>query len=80
MKNGLGLTACAHFTSAVGRTLALDLLEYDPSTGRVEAWVGIPRLERAGDTVAVLRYGSPEGVGRDAESVWDRNHKLVRHP
>ena len=69
-----------HFTSVDGKELAFELLKYDAVSGGLEAWVGIPRLERACDTEIVLRYGSADRAGRGAGSVWDRNHRLVRHP
>jgi RHS repeat-associated protein len=61
--------------------LAHELEEYNPVTGQVIAWVRIPLVSHAADTVVYMFYGNPN-VNTPQQiptGVWDNNYLGVWH-
>jgi hypothetical protein len=57
-----------------------ELVDYDPRTGKIEAWVRFPKLSRAADARLVVDTGATEPSGTASPSrVWDAHYKLVLH-
>ncbi len=54
---------------------------YNPTTGQITAWVSIPTLSHAADTVIYLFYGNPSITASQQNStgVWDSNYSAVYH-
>lgn len=53
---------------------------YDGATGHLIAWVKVPHLSSATDTVLYLYYGNPNCTSQqNPTGVWDANYKLVMH-
>ncbi len=68
------------FISQIGRRLSHEIESFSTSTGALVAWVKIPSLSSADDTLIYMYYGNA-GVGdqSDAENVWDENYVGVWH-
>ena len=71
------------FFSDAGLTTPLDweVVEYNATTGYIEAHVRIPTLSASTDTVFYLAYGD-SGISTfqgDVAGTWDSNFKLVAH-
>jgi uncharacterized protein (TIGR02145 family) len=68
------------FISQIGRRLAHEIEKYASSTGELVAWVKIPSLSSADDTLIYMYYGNA-GVGnqQDAANVWDEDYVGVWH-
>lgn len=62
------------FTDAAQNQLAHELESYDGATGSLIAWVKIPKLSVATDTVVLVGSGSSTNA-----SVWDSSYKAVYH-
>jgi len=58
-----------------------ELEEYNPLTGQVIAWVRIPLLSHATDTVVYMFYGNPNvnTPQQNPTGVWDNNYLGVWH-
>ena len=69
------------FTSSDGTTkLNHEIENYTSSTGSLVAWVGVPTLSSATDTVLYLYYGNSTATGQqNPAAVWDANFKAVWH-
>lgn len=69
------------FTAADGVTpLAHEVESYDAATGELLAWVKVPVLSEAADTILFLYYGNPAATDRqDRAAVWDAGFRGVWH-
>jgi Concanavalin A-like lectin/glucanases superfamily/Domain of unknown function (DUF2341) len=61
--------------------LNYEMEQYNPATGQVIAWVQIPDLSHASDTVIYLFYGNPNisASQQNPTAVWDSNYGGVWH-
>lgn len=60
--------------------LPYELQSFDPATGRLRAWVLLPRLSNGGDTSFELQYGDPAvAAAPNAPEVWRNGYRLVFH-
>ncbi len=61
--------------------LNYELQSYNPATGQVIAWIGIPTLSHSADTVIYMFYGNPAITISQANptAVWDSNYVGVWH-
>ena len=69
------------FTDSSG-TLKInhELESYNPATGQVLAWVQVPALSPAADTVMYIYYGNAAAADQQNKTgVWDSNYKAVWH-
>ena len=65
-----------------GRTrLDFEVEQYNPATGQLVAWIRIPTLSHADDTVIYVFYGNPAITASQANpsGVWDSNYEAVYH-
>jgi RHS repeat-associated protein len=62
-------------------TLNYEVEEYNPATGQIVAWVQIPDLSHASDTVIYLFYGNPSVTTsqQNPNAVWDSTYQAVWH-
>ena len=68
-----------HFVTADGgQRLAHELVTYDPASGELRVWIGLPRVSCGADTALFLRYGGSP-VEPEADGVWDDEYRLVQH-
>jgi hypothetical protein len=69
------------FTAADGVTkLNHELQQYNNATGELVAWVNVPSLSDASDTVLYLYYGHAGAAAQqNAAAVWDASYKGVYH-
>lgn len=69
------------FTSSDGTNkLAHQIERFTSSNGVLIAWVNVPNLSSAIDTVLYLYYGNPAATNQqNAAGVWDSNFKAVWH-
>lgn len=69
------------FTDAAGTTkLAHEIERYNSSTGELIAWVKVPNVSSATDTVINMYYGNPSASSQQSSSqVWDANFRMVQH-
>jgi uncharacterized protein (TIGR03790 family) len=69
------------FTATDGVTkLNLEIESYGTSTGQLNAWVQIPMLAPATDTVIYVYYGNASATNQqNATAVWSGNYKIVNH-
>ncbi len=69
------------FTASDGATeLAYEMESYNGSTGQVIAWVNVPALSPAADTVLYVYYGNPAAANQqNAAGVWNSNYEGVWH-
>lgn len=69
------------FTSSDGATkLSHEIEKYTSSTGALVAWVKVPSLSSASNTVLYMYYGDAAvSSQQDASGVWDTNYKAVYH-
>jgi hypothetical protein len=70
------------YTDSSGSTkLKWEIDSYNPSTGRLIAWVKIPTLSSTSDTSFYLFYGDPSITTDQSDRVntWDSNFKAVYH-
>ena len=69
------------FTASDGVTkLDHELESYSASAGQVNAWVRLPALSPAADTVIYVYYGNSAAADQQKKTtVWDSNYKLVWH-
>ncbi|NVM54331.1 MAG: DUF2341 domain-containing protein, partial [Candidatus Helarchaeota archaeon] len=69
-----------YFTSSDGVTkLAHEIEHYNPSTGKLIAWVKIPTLYSSTDTVIYIYYGNPNSENQEnPQGVWS-DYKGVYH-
>lgn len=69
------------FTAGDGVTeLKHELESFDPTTGRITAWVTIPALSATEDTLLYAYYGGPAVQGKpDTGRVWDESFLGVWH-
>ena len=67
------------FTSADGTTqLDHEIESYDPATGTLVAWVKVPTLSPATDTVLYLYYGNAAAANQqNAAAVWSNGYAGV---
>jgi hypothetical protein len=80
---GLDSTTC---NGAAPCDLDFEIETYDGSTGKLVAWVRVPRVyagdgDPDNDTVIHMHYGSScvEDDPQNATAVWDSNYKTVLH-
>ncbi len=69
------------FTDAAG-TVQLDheIESYDSGLGSLVAWVKVPSLSTATDTVIYMYYGNGSAANQEsASAVWDANYVMVQH-
>jgi len=65
-----------------GRTrLDFEVEQYDPATGQLVAWIRIPELSHATDTIIYVFYGNPAITVSQANpsGVWDSHYEAVYH-
>jgi len=69
------------FTSSDGTTkLSHEIEKYGSSTGELVAWVKVPSLSSASNTVLYMYYGDASVASQqDATNVWDSNYTGVWH-
>jgi flagellin-like protein len=69
------------FTSSDGTTILPHEIEsYTAGTGALIAWVKVPSISSASDTVVYMYYGNPSAPSQqDPTNVWDGNYKAVWH-
>src|SRR3989344_777370 len=70
------------FTSSDGTTkLDHEIEKYASSSGELWAWVEVPTLSVAQDTIIYVYYGGPSSgaTNQNATGVWDANYKGVWH-
>ncbi|MGA2649953.1 MAG: DUF2341 domain-containing protein [Terracidiphilus sp.] len=67
--------------SAGLKPLNYELEEYNPVTGQIIAWVGIPNLSHSSDTVIYMFYGNPNITAsqQNPTGVWGENYLGVWH-
>jgi hypothetical protein len=70
-----------HFVDGDGpAALDHEIQAWDPSTGRLEAWVRLPALSDAADTVFYVRYGDfDDPAAPDPAGVWQNGFVAVWH-
>lgn len=57
-----------------------ELVSYNHETGAIEAWVKIPTLTTAADTVIHMYYGNSNIVAtQNSTDTWNANYKIVQH-
>ena len=61
--------------------LNYEIEEYDPTAGRLIAWVQIPNLSHSTDTALYLLYGNSNITAsqQNPNAVWDNTYKAVWH-
>jgi RHS repeat-associated protein len=61
--------------------LDFEVVQYNPATGQLVAWIRIPTLSHAADTVIYVFYGNPAITASQANpsGVWDSNYEAVYH-
>jgi RHS repeat-associated protein len=61
--------------------LDFEVEQYNPATGQLVAWIRIPMLSHAADTVIYVFYGNPAITASQANfsGVWDSNYEAVYH-
>ena len=68
------------FTGSNGIKLSHELEKYVSSTGATIAWVKIPALSPATDSIIYIYYGNASAADQQAATgVWDSNFKAVQH-
>ena len=69
------------FTASNGMTkLSHEIEKYVSSTGELIAWVKVPSISSATDTVIYMYYGNATAANQqNAANVWDTNYKGVWH-
>ena len=69
------------FTASDGLSkLNAEITSYVSSTGQLTAWVNIPSLSAAADTVVYMYYGGPSVSSQQTVArVWDSNYRGVWH-
>ena len=68
------------FTNSSGTKLDHEIEKFTTSTGQLVAWVEIPTLGGATDTVIYIYYGNPGAVNQENPTgVWDSNFLAVHH-
>lgn len=69
------------FTAGDGVTkLSHELESYNPTTGQLVAWVRLPALSNASDTVVYVYFGNSSAADQQNKSgVWDNNFSGVWH-
>ena len=69
------------FTSSDGATkLSHEIEKYGSSTGELVAWVKVPSLSSASNTVLYMYYGNDAAASQqNATAVWDANYTAVWH-
>ena len=69
------------FTASDGATkLAHEIESYNPGTGQVIAWVSVPALSPAVDTVLYVYYGNATAANQqNPAGVWSSNYEAVWH-
>ena len=69
------------FTAADGVTkLNHEIEQYVSGTGQLIAWVQVPSVSSASDTVIYMYYGNASAAGQaNAAGVWDANYQGVWH-
>jgi hypothetical protein len=68
------------FMTAGGVPLAAEIQHYTSTTGELRAWVRVPALSAASDSVIHLYYGNPAAPHAAGQAgVWDARYRLVLH-
>jgi MSHA biogenesis protein MshQ len=68
------------FTDFSGNKLNCEIETYNPASGQLIAWVQVPSVSPAADTVIYMFYGNPSaGNQQNRTSVWDANYQGVWH-
>jgi len=59
--------------------LNYQLEQYNPATGQIEAWVGVPNVSHSSDTVIYMFYGNSNITvpQQNPSGVWDGNYAAV---
>lgn len=66
-------------TSATSTTILNHELEsFNSTTGAITAWVQVPTVSTAGETIFMF-YGNNAAIDQSTSSVWDSNYQLVMH-
>jgi hypothetical protein len=68
------------FTDNIGNKLNHEIEFFNKATGKLAAWVQIPNLPSASDTILYMYYGNPSASNQQNKTgVWDSNYKMVQH-
>jgi len=68
------------FTDAGGNKLSHEIENFNPATGQLAAWVQVPTVSPAVDTVIYMYFGNPSaGNQQNNTLVWDANYRGVWH-
>jgi len=68
------------FTDIHGNKLPHEIESYNPSIGRLIAWIKVPYLSTTEDTVLYMYYGKPNAENQqDPANVWDLNFIMIQH-
>jgi hypothetical protein len=68
------------FTDSTGTKLDHEIDRYNSTTGELTAWVRVPILYTAKETIIYMYYGNASAVNQqNPEGVWDSNYKMVQH-
>ncbi|MEM2779950.1 MAG: DUF2341 domain-containing protein [Candidatus Bathyarchaeia archaeon] len=68
------------FTDTHANKLPHEIESYNPSIGRLIAWVNVPQLSPIEDTVLYMYYGNPNAENQQKPvNVWDSNFVMVQH-
>ena len=68
------------FTTQGGVKLSHEIESYNSSIGRLIAWIHVPSLSSAVDTVLYMYYGNAGAASQEnVAGVWDSNFMMVQH-
>ncbi|MFA6897507.1 MAG: DUF2341 domain-containing protein [Patescibacteria group bacterium] len=67
-------------TGTVNDKLAHEVESFNGATGSLQAWVKVPNISSANDTVIYMYYGNDSATSQQNKTaVWDGNTKMVQH-
>jgi hypothetical protein len=81
VKSPSGYDICFFSDSALTTRLKWEIEKYDATTGEIVAWVNVPSVSSAVDTVIYMAYGNPfvNTDQSDKQGVWDSGYMGVWH-
>ncbi len=68
-------------TNQVGARLNIELIDYEPTTGRIKFWGSVDVLKAGSNTILYLRHGNIDSSTTDPSSTntWSEDYKSVYH-
>lgn len=68
-------------TNQVGARLNIEIVGYNPTTGRLQFWGNVDVLKTASNTILYLRHGNVDSAATNPSSskTWNNNFKAVYH-